>query len=230
MVAAAVVGGAALGTIGSVVAGNEAANATKDASSSAIAAQKDALAKQTALEAPFVGAGKDALAVYQNLLGIGPNGKAVDPNKALTTLRSLPGYQFTKSEGLDATRATAAAEGLGLSGNALKALDTYSTGLADNTYNAELGNLQGLVGIGQSAASGQAANVGAAAGNIGNIAVNQGRTTAGIDANTVAGITKSVGGAADNYLSYQTMKNLNPGGSTPLSQDLGGFGPLAAPG
>ena len=62
---------------------------------------------------------------------------------------------------------------------------------------------------GQAAAAGQAQNVGTAAGNIGQALTAQGNNIAGIDANTVAGITKSIGNAGNQYLEYQTLQSLN---------------------
>ncbi len=132
---------------------------------------------------------------------------AADPT---ATLRNMPGYQFAREQGLTAATNRASAMGMGLSGNTLEALTSYGTGLADQTYQQEVGNLENAVGVGQAAAAGQAANIGNAASNIGNTLMNQGNTLAGIDANTAAGITKSIGNAANNY---QTLSGLSDPGS-----------------
>jgi len=124
-------------------------------------------------------------------------------------LAATPGYQFAKEQGLDATKNAAAASGMLLSGNTLEGLDRFSTGLADQTYQQQIGNFENVVGMGQAAAAGQAANIGNAATNIGNTLINQGNTIAGIDANVAAGITKSVGNAANQYTTYQTLQALN---------------------
>lgn len=145
---------------------------------------------------------------------------------------------------------SAAASGLLNSGNTLEALDRYSSGLADQTYQQEfnnrfntnqqqfdqrfnaygqqVNNLQNVVGLGQAAAAGQAANIGNAASNVsgllsnqgsslGNIATNQGNTLAGIDANQIAGITKSIGNGVNTGL---TLRNL--GGGVDTSGSFGG--------
>jgi hypothetical protein len=145
----------------------------------------------------------------------------VDPNAATKTLESMPGYQFTKQQGLDATKASAASMGLALSGNTLQALDKYSTGLADSTYQQQVGNLENVAGIGQAAAAGQAANIGNAAGNNSAALLNQGSTLAGIDANTTAGITKSIGNGVNQYMTQQTLADIygsgaGGGGSYPV--------------
>jgi hypothetical protein len=55
-------------------------------------------------------------------------------------LEQTPGYQFTLDQGLKSAQNAAAARGLGVSGAALKASDTYATGLANSTYNQQLQN------------------------------------------------------------------------------------------
>jgi len=231
-IAAAIIGGAIIGAAGVAIAGGEAASATKDAAASARQSQLDALAQQKQLAAPYTGLGQDAIAKYEALLGITPQGKGgpgqgpaprpgTFPGGASIqeTLASMPGYQFAKQQGLDATKAQAGAMGMGLSGNTLEELDKFSTGLADQTYNQELQNLLAPIQIGQGAAAGQAANIGAGAANLSNIAIGQGNNLAGIYANEAAGITKAIGNAGNQYLTYQTLQNLQGGGGSPVSGD-----------
>lgn len=215
MVAAAVIGGAVVGAAGSAVAGSKAAKATKNASNAAITEQQQALAQQERLSAPYRQLGESAIPQLSNLLGISGSG-----TDALTTLRNTPGYQFARDEGLKAATNSATAQGLSLSGNTLEALDRYGTGLADQTYGSQVARLTGVVDTGQAAAAGQAANVGTAAGNISGTLVNQGNTAAGINANTIAGITKAIGGGFDQYGQAQTLAGLtNPGGFDPGYSD-----------
>jgi hypothetical protein len=101
--------------------------------------------------------------------------------------------------------------GLGLSGNTLEGLQKFGTGLADQTYQQAIGNLMGVVDTGQAAAAGQAANVGQGASNISNALIGQGQTMAGIDANTIAGITKSLGGVGNNLVLNNTLAGLGGG-------------------
>jgi len=211
MVAAAVIGAAAVGAVGSAVAGSEAAGATRDASNAAIAQQQSALGQQATLSQPYRDLGTAALPQYEALLGIGSQGSA----GILDALQKTPGYQFALSQGETGILNQASLSG-GVSGNTLAALDKFNTGLAEGTYQQQVGNLQGAVGLGQAAAAGQASNIGTAAGNISSTLVNQGNTQAGIDANTAAGITKAIGGGVDNYLTLSALNSLNnqvpPGG------------------
>lgn len=225
MVAAIAIGGAVVGAAGSAVAGSEAAGATRDASRAAISAQDRALAQQDRMSLPYRNLGESAIPQLQTLLGITPAGTT--PNKAtsdaqLAALRNTPGYQFQQQQGTQNTVNQASAMGLSLSGNTLEGLSKFNQGLADTTYQQQVGNLENLVNTGQAAAAGQAANIGNAAANTGNILMNEGNTLAGINANTAAGITKSIGNASNQY---QTLAGLSdPSGGVNLGYGTNGMG------
>lgn len=267
MVAAAIIGGAAVGAAGSAYAGSKAAKATKNASDASLQAQREALAQQEQMSRPYRGLGESAIPQLQSLLGLspvtpagtptpnvstprvpsrggGPLSKGIydlltqpggawaptagggvqpimstglqDPSQSqsmdpLATLRATPGYQFALEQGLQGATNAATAQGMSLSGNTLQALDRYGTGLADQTYGEQIARLMGVANLGQAAAAGQAANIGAAANNIGSTLINQGNTMAGINANTIAGITKAIGSGIDQYGQSQTLAGLtNP--------------------
>ena len=208
--AGAIAGAAVVGAAGSIIAGNQAASATRDASNAAIQQQNQALAQQAQLSAPYRQLGQTAMGAYQNLLGIGQNGQ-VNPQLAEQTLQNMPGYQFAQQQGQQQTLAAAGAMGMGLSGNTLAALSRYNQGLADQTYQQELQNLLAPVQIGQAAAAGQAANIGQAATNIGNIGIGQGQNAANIAIGQMGGITGSIGNALNQYTTMNTLKALqNP--------------------
>lgn len=218
-VAAAIVGGALIGAAGTAIAGSEAAGATTDAANTAAGVQRQALSQQAQLAAPYTGLGQAAIPQYEALLGIGPKGQAGIGQ----TLQNLPGYQFAKSQGIQGTESQLAAMGLGRSGNTLQAIDQFSTGLADQTYGEQLNRLLQPIQIGQGAAAGQAANIQTGASNLGSIAIGQGNNLAGIYANEAAGLTKAAGGAANQYLTYQTLQNLtNPNYGAPAGWNAGG--------
>jgi hypothetical protein len=225
MVAAAVIGGAVIGAAGSAMAGSSAASATKSATNASIQAQKDAQAQQAALNAPYAAIGTGgldasgkpkgggAIDLYKNLLGLGPKGFA----GIESTLANTPGYQFAKQQGLSSTTNAASSMGLGLSGNTLQALDKFSTGLADSTYQEAVGNAQNAVTIGQNAAAGTGAGIMQTGQGISNALISQGSTLAGIDANTAAGITRAIGGGINNYETLNTLQGLNSPGNNGLS-------------
>ena len=209
MVAAAVIGAAVVGAAATTAAGNKAAGATRDASNAAVAEQQAALAQQKELGAPYTAFGQSAIKPLQDLLGLTAGSTPASQQAALA---GTPGYQFALQQGLQSTKAQATAMGLGLSGNTLAALDQYSTGLADQTYQQRVGNLEGVVGVGQAAAAGQAANIGQSAANIGNIQMAQGQTEAGLAVNQAAALTKIAGGAMNQYTTMNTLKGLQGGG------------------
>jgi hypothetical protein len=202
MVAAAIVGAAVVGAAGSVAAGSEAAGATGKATNSAIAEQQWAIGQQEQQEAPYTALGSSAIPQYQALLGLGPQGAA----GVLPALQQTPGYQFAQTQGETGIENAASTQG-GVTGQTLADLDKFNTGLAEGTYQSVLGDVAGAVGTGQAAASGNAANIGAGAGNISSLITNQGNVTAGIDANTIAGITGAVQGASNNFTNYTNSQN-----------------------
>jgi len=204
MVAAAVIGAAVVGAAGSMAAGSMAASATTSASNAAISEQQQALNQQAELSKPYRDVGTGAISQYENLLGTGPNSNSATISEAL---RNTPGYQFTQAEGEKGILNAASAAG-GVSGNTLTALDRYNTGLADNTYQQALGNSLNAVQLGQSAAAGQAANIGNAANNISSTMIGQGTNIANIDIGTAAGISKAIGGGAQNYAEYSALQAL----------------------
>jgi hypothetical protein len=209
-VAAAIAGAAVVGAGATAYAGSEAAGATKDATNAAIQQQQSALQQQAQLSAPYRALGQSAIPTLESLLGLGKGGSA----GALSTLRNMPGYQFEQQQGTEGTVNQASAMGLGLSGNTLQGLSKFNQGLAGTTYQQEVGNVTNAVGLGQAASAGQAANIGNAANNISNLTVGQGQTLAGIDANTIAGITKAIGGGIDTAVLQRTLAGLkNQGGS-----------------
>ena len=236
-IAGAIAGAAVLGVAGTVIAGSEAASATRDASNAAIQQQQAALAQQKEMAAPYTQLGQNAMGAYQNLLGIGKDGK-VNPQLAQQTLQNMPGYQFQQQQGQNQTLAAAGAMGMGLSGNTLAGLSKYNQGLADQTYQQELQNLLAPVQIGQAAAAGQSANIGNAATNMGNIQMQQGQNNANIATGMIGGITGAIGNATNSYTTMNTLKSLQGGGFVPgqydasltsniqnLPSNLPGFGP-----
>ena len=219
MVAAAIIGGAVFAGGATIMAGSSAASATRDATNASIAQQNAALTKQEQLNQPYsdiatggtnpdgTPKGGGAIDQYKNLLGLGTGGTA-DIQK---TLAATPGYQFAKEQGLTATTNAASAAGMGLSGNTLEALDKYSTGLADSTYQNALGNAENAVTIGQNAANKTGTAVQNNANNNSTALLAQGNTIAGIDVNTAAGLTKAIGNGVNQYVTNNTLQGLLKG-------------------
>jgi hypothetical protein len=121
-----------------------------------------------------------------------------------SALENLPGYQFTRDQGLKSTENSYASRGLGSSGGALKGAANYATGLASSQYGNYVGQLQTSANTGE-AAAGQLAGVGTAVGS----GVAQNTIGAG---NAQAAASNATGAAIANGASslgtYYTLNNL----------------------
>lgn len=222
---ATAIGVGAVAAAGATVYGaGEASSATKDAANTAANAQNTAQQNAIAQEQPYNQLGQSAMPQLQALLGLtssgGPTSAATNAN-TLATLQNTPGYQFANQQGLAGVTNNAAATGMLGSGNTVQALDQYSQGLADQTYQGQVSNLQNVVNTGQGAAAGVAGTITSTGNNLANIAVNQGNNLANIDVNEVAGLSRIAGGAGNSFMTQNTLAGLNnPGGSEFTSQDL----------
>jgi hypothetical protein len=177
-------GVAAAGIVGSVIssqAAKSAASTQADAANRATDVQRDALAQQMELQKPFTTAGTTA--VNQLSAMTQPGGSATkDFAYGPFDYQADPGYAFRMKQGMDAMNATAAARGGLISGNALKAGQTFGQEMgsqeyqnsfsrylqnyanAQNTFQLNRNNLldplKFLTNVGQAGASNQASNVG----------------------------------------------------------------------
>jgi hypothetical protein len=147
-------------------AAKSAANTQAGAADRATAAQQQAMERQVELNKPFYDVGVTAV----NRLGAQTR---FDPNAF--NYQADPGYAFRLAEGNKALNASAAARGGMISGNALKAAQTYGQNMGSqeyqNAYNRYVqgygintANDQFLANMGQSSANNQANAI----GNFGN--------------------------------------------------------------
>ena len=218
MVAAAMVGAAAVGAAGSAYVSKQSGKAAQTQAKSADAASQIQLDmyNQTRQDLdPYKQAGATSLS---QLMGqMTPDGYF---NQTYTgqDIYSDPSYQFRLQQGQDAIQSSAAAQGGLLSGATLKALQNYGQESASqeysnayNRFNADQTNrynrLSNLIGIGQNAAA-QVGNAGA-------------QTSQAVANNTMAGANSIAAGqvaSANNWAntannlgsmatSYAMMKN-----------------------
>ena len=217
--AAGAIGGAAISASGA----DKAAKKQKKAAKKAAQIQQNALKQQTELAAPYVEAGKNALAEYQKL--------APDQDFGMAQFQADPGYNFRMAEGLKALERSASARGLLQSGGTLKGIQQYGQNLASSEYEnafsrylsqreARLDPYRYLSGQGQAAAAGQAANVGSSgaalaeiAAQRGNIQAAQAAGTAGAIGNAFSSIGQGVGSYYANqpYMNY--LQSITPSNS-----------------
>lgn len=115
------------------------------------------------------------------------------------------------SQGQQTVNNSASSTGGVNSGNTLKALTQYGQGLANQTYQQYLGNVQNLVGMGQNAAT-QTGTFGAA--NANQVGANTVAAGADIGAGTVAGgnaLNSAIGGVGTNVQLALLLKQLQSG-------------------
>lgn len=150
-VAAAGVASAGIGAISAQNAANTQASATKDAANTVANVQLQA---QQNLQ-PYNTNGQAALgnlnAQYGNTNTILNNylsaaNAQLPGTMTQAQLANTPGYQFSLSQGLLGAQNAEAGAGLGISGNAIRAGESYAQGLASTTYNQQLANQNTVYG------------------------------------------------------------------------------------
>jgi len=243
-IGSAILGAGALGAGASIFGATEQVSAEK----AAIAAQQQMYQTGLGVQSGYVGQAQQTLNPFiqsgqqdLNLYNYGIGASATAPAGANTngmasgaltapftaaTLASTPGYQFTLGQGLKSTQNSFAAQGLGSSGAALKGAASYSTGLAQNTYNQQFQNylaqnqqIGNLMLGGAQVGAGAAGTLGSVYGGAGNAALGGGvqtgqgiaSSTAGIGnalAGGAAGVANSATGSVNSYLQYSMLQNL----------------------
>lgn len=168
------------------------ANAADSAADAEIAAMREAIAEQRrqydttrADFEPWMAAGRDAL------------GQLADPQN---NFLASPGYEFARNEGTRGIENSFAARGGARSGNALRALGEYTTGLAQQDYGNWWNQQSGRAGLGQTATS-NVAQVGAnSSGQVSNYIANSGAARgAGIYGRN-ASLAGGINDAVSNWL------------------------------
>ncbi len=135
---------------------------------------------------------------YGNALGL--NGAAGN-QQALQGFQNNPGYQFQLQQGLGAVQAEQQRMGQGQSGNQMLALQNYGQGLANQSWQQYLQNLQPYLGAQQSAAQGiGAVNTGLGSALMGSY-TNQGNAAYG------AAASKGNAQATADMAPYQASGN-----------------------
>ena len=203
VVAAAIV----TSTVVGAYTATKAAGAVSSAEAANIAFQRETFDQQREDTAPWREAGAQALTQLEAGIAAGE----FDPSQF--KYEEDPGYQFRLSEGIKARDRGAAARGRLQSGAQDKAITRYAEDYASDEYGAAYQrNLQaqqqnynvlaGVAGVGQTAASQDAASRNVMAQNVGSSIQAEGSARA--SAYTGVGTAAQMGG--QNYLLYNMMK------------------------
>jgi hypothetical protein len=213
--------GSIISGIGSMIGGNEAARKAEAASSNLSQRYSDI----SGYTMPYIQAGQNVLQPLTALAtgsptGGGPNyvsmaQSAMPGMMTQAQLEQTPGYQFNLSQNMKALQSSAAARGLGVSGASIKAGQTYASGLAGTTYQAQFNNAQSRFADYGTLNSAQQANLTSQAArlqSVANMGAQTGAQLGGIGAN-LAGTQANALTAAGNDLA---------GGTKGLAQGIGG--------
>lgn len=217
-IAAAIVGGAAIGAVAQHDAAGKASRAQVQAADKAAALQKEQFDKQVELQEPFRQGGIRSLNELQRQLGLAGDASSAGygnlmKNFGAEDFKADPGYGFRLSEGLKAVDRQAAMRGGLISGAALKAAQGYGQDLASqeyqnafNRYQANRGSVYGMLSGQQSVGMQAATTQGAAAANYANQAgeaymgAGNARASGYIgQGNAIAGFGNSLSGAGMMY-------------------------------
>jgi len=226
-VAAAIVAGGAIAAGGSIASGAEASSAANNAAG--IQAQE--YQQNQTNQAPFIGAGQNALqTIAQDQTNQTGFATPFNPQTYIDT----PGYQFQQQQGENAINSSAAATGGVLNGGTLKALDQYTTGLANSTYstaynqylqnaNQQYNQLFGVAQLGEQGAGTLGQQGTQSAANQGILINAAGQDTAAGIVGAGTAINSSIGAAVNNSNSQAILAQLgsqsgygqvSPGGAT----------------
>jgi len=145
---------------------------------------------------PYRTAGLAPLQAQGDLLGL--NGQPA-ADAAMANYQTSPGYAWQMGEGLRAVDAGAAAKGLGRSGAALQAEQTFGQGLANSDFGQYFSRLNALSTLGENAAAGGASTANAA----GATAIGGANAQSSIYGNTAS----SLGTAANALLTNKDFQS-----------------------
>lgn len=142
--------------------GKDAANASKGAAADKYAKQRAATGAITAYGDQYKGAFDELAKGYDPYVAAG--GVAADQFRNLlldpSSVRSLPGYEFNRSEGMRGVENSAAARSGILNGKTLKDVDRFNSNYADTQYGNHFARLMGATGQGAAATGAQIGTVG----------------------------------------------------------------------
>lgn len=139
-----------------------------------------------------------------------------DYNQTVANFRNAPGYQFMFDQGMKGLDQSAAARGSLNSGAHQKALMRYGQGMADQSWQQKINNLNGLQQGGFAGAQGLTDN----SRNWGNLRVQQGQMS---DMNNQGGLSNVLGALGTGASFLSGMPSFGGGGG--LSSMFGGSSP-----
>jgi hypothetical protein len=245
-IGAAIAGGTAVAGLGGALissnASQSAASTQASAADAAAQAQLNEFNQTQANVAPWTNVGSNALMSLSADLGLGGpganllsangiSGLTFQPTQA--QLAATPGYQFDLAQGLQATQNANAAQGKGISGQALQGAAQYATGLANNTLTTQQGifqqNLanvlnptQNLSNLGQNSALGVGQQGIQAVGNANALSVGGANASAAGTVGSANALSSGLSSATSAPLNYALYNQLLGGSNNAAGSIPGG--------
>lgn len=211
MVAVAILGGAAIGAVGSVAGAGMGASAQSKAAQNAAAIQKQQYDQTREDLSPYRTAGASANTQYSDLMGV--NGASAR-NAAFSNYQTDPSYAWQQQQAVNQVQASAAARGSLFSGGTLRGISDRTQNIANMDYGNYLQRLAGLSERGQNAA----AQTGSFGANAASGAANAAYEGGAAQAAGYAGAANGINSAINNGLTaYGYYKGYQPGGSGAFS-------------
>lgn len=229
---AVIAGGSILGGVASAVGSSVAAGDQADAATKASQLQQQQYQQNRQDQMPYMQSGTAAL---NTINSDQQNGTGFATPFNLANFTSNPGYQFQLQQGQNAINSSAAATGGTLNGGTLKALQQYTTGLANTTYgdaynrylansSNQFGQLFNVAQLGENATA-TTGNQGTNAANAsGNYLTQAGNANAAGAVGVANGINAGIGGAVNGINTASILQGLSsqsgygPGSQSDLLQ------------
>ena len=171
------------------------AQTTAKAAQQAAALQQQRFNQAAGYEQLFMQAGQNALNLYNNALGV--NGAAAQQTY-YNNFQNDPGFQAGVNYGLQQIEAQNAAQGMGLSGNQLAALQNYSQNALSQQYQTRLQDLFQGAQLGANSANALTSASTSSGTAQGNYNLSSGQYQGAGLSNT----GNALSGAANNYANY----------------------------
>lgn len=222
-----IIGGATLGAglIGAS-ASRTASNQQADAAQNALNAQENMFQQTQANFAPYLNVGQGATYTLGSLYGIGQNGSTGN-TPDFSGFTNSPDYAFAQSQGNLGLQRYENANGLALSGGALKDVAQFNQGLATQQFGNYYNRLLSLSQLGAGAASSSAGSAANFSGQIGNSTQAIGQAQAAGTVGSANAITGGVNSGITNSLLYNAINRSSyaPASTAATNPYVGATGP-----
>lgn len=209
----AIIGAGVAAAGASVYAANKSSSAMQSASRAANSEQGREFDLAYNAQAPYRQVGGEALNQLASLYGLpqyqDPSMPATSAAPDYSAFYNSPDYAFARDQGIKAVTQNAALAGGLRSGNALRGVTDFASGLASQNFNNYANRLAALAGIGQNSAINTGNQAITTGQGIATNLINAGNARASGIQNSAAGFNNALQGGLSNYL-YLQRQNQYP--------------------